>query len=77
MGSNSWEVVTPKMGNPSGDFKLVGSPKGAGHQRLYAKKNVLKLYSVGPWWGVLSFNSDNSRATSLEVIYGIILLHLH
>ena len=28
MGSNPWEVVTPKMGNPGGDFGLVGSPKG-------------------------------------------------
>ena len=34
MGSNPWEVVTPKMGNPGGDFGLVGSPKGAGHRRL-------------------------------------------
>ena len=34
MGSNPWEVVTPKMGNPVGDFGLVDSPKGAGHRRL-------------------------------------------
>ena len=34
MGSNPWEVVTPKMGNPGCDFGLVGSPKGAGHRRL-------------------------------------------
>ena len=34
MGSNPWEVVTPKMENPGGDFGLIGSPKGAGHRRL-------------------------------------------
>ena len=38
MGSNPWEVVTPKMGNLGGDFGLVGVPKGGRTPKALRKK---------------------------------------
>ena len=38
MGSNPWEVVTPKMGNPGGDFGLVGSRRGPDTEGSKQKK---------------------------------------
>ena len=40
MGSNPWEVVTPKMGNPGGDFGLVGPRRGRTPKTLSKKKKV-------------------------------------
>ena len=31
---------SPQLGNPDGDFGVVGYPKGAEHRRLYAKKTI-------------------------------------
>ena len=39
MGSNPWEVVSPKMGNPGGDFGLVGSRKGPDTEGSKQKKD--------------------------------------
>ena len=38
MGSNPWKVVTPKMGNPGGNFGLVGSSKGGWTPKALSKK---------------------------------------
>ena len=43
IGSNPWEVVTPKMGNLGGDFGLVGSRRGPDTEGSKQKKILKKL----------------------------------
>ena len=40
MGSNPWEVDTPKMGNLGGDFGLVGFRRGPDTEGSKQKKMV-------------------------------------
>ena len=47
MGSNPWEVVTPKMGNPGGDFGLVGPRRGPDTEGSKQKKK--RVYYYGFW----------------------------
>ena len=45
MGLNPWEVVTPKIWNPGGDFGLGSSPKRGRTPKSLSKKCIFKSFS--------------------------------